>query len=71
MSKGVAQLLGSLTVAGEILKSTDAVKDYTIETDMENISVAPDGVLEYDLIVDVTIQPKCAVEHINVNFKVV
>lgn len=59
-----------LTIKGEILKSQDLINDYDVKTDIENLSVAEDGVLEYDVIITQNIIPKKPLENIVIDFKI-
>jgi hypothetical protein len=60
-----------LTIKGEVLKSQNVISNYDVKTDIDNLSVAPDGELEYDVIISQTILLKKSIEYINLNFKIV
>lgn len=70
MNKLIEQIILDLTIKGEILKSQNLIIDYQISTDMENLSVAPDGVLEYDLQINQVLIPKKSQEYVTLNFKI-
>jgi hypothetical protein len=60
-----------LTIKGEVLKSQNVISNYDVKTDIDNLSVSPDGELEYDVIISQTILLKKSIEYINLNFKIV
>jgi len=66
----IKQIELGLIIKGEVLKSQDLINDYTVRTDVKNMSVASDGVLEYDVVIEQTIIPKKSSEYININFKI-
>jgi hypothetical protein len=66
----VKQIELDLTIKGEILKSQDLITDYDVKTDVENISVAEDGVLEYDVVITQKIIPKRSLENVVIDFKI-
>jgi len=66
----IEQIELDLTIKGEVLKSQDLIDDYKVRTDVKNISVASDGVLEYDVVIEQTIIPKKTSEYIKTNFKI-
>jgi hypothetical protein len=66
----IKQIELDLTIKGEILKSQDLISDYEVKTDIENLSVAPDGVLEYDVHITQKLIPKKSVEYVNIDFKI-
>lgn len=59
-----------LTIKSKILKSQDLITDYDINKDIENLSVAEDGVLEYDVVITQNIIPKRCLGNIIINFKI-
>jgi hypothetical protein len=67
----INQVVLDLTIKGEVLKSQNVISDYDVKTDIGNLSVAPDGELEYDVIISQTILPKKSMEYINLNFKII
>jgi hypothetical protein len=66
----IKQIELDLTIKGEILKSQGLISDYEVKTDIENLSVAPDGVLEYDVNITQKLIPKKSVEYVNIDFKI-
>jgi hypothetical protein len=60
----------TLLISGEVLKSQGLISDYKVKTDIENLSVAPDGVLEYDVVITQTLLPKRSIQYVNLDFKV-
>jgi hypothetical protein len=67
----INQVVLDLTIKGEVLKSQNLISNYDVKTDIGNLSVAPDGELEYDVIISQTILPKKSIEYINLNFKII
>lgn len=66
----IKQIELDLTIKGEVLKSQDLINDYNVKTDIENISVDEDGVLEYDVVITQSINPKKSLENIIIDFKI-
>ena len=66
----INQIELDLTIKGEILKSQDLISDYEVGVDIENISVSPGGVLEYDVRIIQKIIPKKPAEYVNMDFKI-
>lgn len=66
----IKQIELDLTIKGEVLKSQDLINDYNVKTDIENISVGEDGVLEYDVVITQSINPKKSLENIIIDFKI-
>jgi hypothetical protein len=58
-----------LTIIGEYLKSQDLISDYDVKASVENLAVAKDGVLEFDVVITQTITPKIALENVVADFK--
>ena len=65
----VKQIQLDLTIKNEILKSQGLITDYQVKTDIENISVAPDGIIEYDVHITQKIVPKQSLEYVNISIK--
>ncbi len=59
-----------LNLKGEFLKSQGLISDYEIKTDIKNLSVAPDGVLEYDVNITQKIIPIRSLEYVNIDIKI-
>jgi hypothetical protein len=66
----VKQIELDLTIKGEILKSQDLISDYEVKTNIENLSIATDGVLEYDVHITQKLIPKKSLEYVNIDFKI-
>ena len=66
----IKQIELDLTIKGEVLKSQDLINDYNVKTDIENISVDEDGVLEYDVVITQSINLKKSLENIIIDFKI-
>ena len=56
-------------VGGEVFKAQELIDDYQIKSvTFNNLSVAEDGVLCYDVIINHIIKPVSKVEFVNINF---